>query len=158
MRRDLWWPLGGGAVSYERGNPVTFPNTFCISQHSPFISTRVLKVPKAEFVVCKGLRVREGMVAPANLCNTFKSQFISKVKGMVGHGEGAEDGFRVRYRGTSLISNSPPLGPYSRTMPRALWWSWGGGVFLMNEVPLHGTQRLTESILFRSQSILVRKI
>ena len=28
-----------------------------------------------------------------------------------------------RYRGTSLIRNSACLGPYSRTMPRALWWS-----------------------------------
>ena len=27
------------------------------------------------------------------------------------------------YRGTSLIRNSPLLGPYSRTKPRALWWS-----------------------------------
>jgi len=24
---------------------------------------------------------------------------------------------------TSLIRNSNPLGPYSRTMPRVLWWS-----------------------------------
>ena len=32
-----------------------------------------------------------------------------------------------RYRGTSLIRNHAPLGPYSRTMPRALWWSLGGG-------------------------------
>ena len=31
------------------------------------------------------------------------------------------------YRGTSLIKNSAPLGPYSRTVPRALRWSWGGG-------------------------------
>jgi len=31
------------------------------------------------------------------------------------------------YRGTSLIRNSPPLGPYSRTMSRVLWRSWGGG-------------------------------
>ena len=29
----------------------------------------------------------------------------------------------VAYRGTSLIRNSAPLGPYSRTMPRALWRS-----------------------------------
>ena len=21
-----------------------------------------------------------------------------------------------------------PLGPYSRTLPRAVWWSWGGAV------------------------------
>ena len=27
------------------------------------------------------------------------------------------------YRGTSLIRNSPFLGPYSRLMPRALWRS-----------------------------------
>jgi len=27
------------------------------------------------------------------------------------------------YRGTSLIRNSPPLGPYRRTIPRASWWS-----------------------------------
>ena len=27
------------------------------------------------------------------------------------------------YRGTSLITNNAPLGPYSRNMPKALWWS-----------------------------------
>ena len=26
------------------------------------------------------------------------------------------------YRGTSLIRNSPLLGPYRRTVSRALWW------------------------------------
>ena len=32
---------------------------------------------------------------------------------------------RVRqdYRGTSLIRNRHPVGPYSRPSPRALWWS-----------------------------------
>ena len=40
------------------------------------------------------------------------------------------------YRGTSLIRNNPTLGPYSRTIPRVLWWSGGGGLFLMSEVPL----------------------
>ena len=29
---------------------------------------------------------------------------------------------RRRYRGTSLIRKRPPPGPYSRAMPRALWW------------------------------------
>ena len=29
------------------------------------------------------------------------------------------------------------LGPYSRTLPRALWRPWGGGQFLMGEVPLY---------------------
>ena len=42
------------------------------------------------------------------------------------------------YVGTSLIGNSAPLGPDIRNMPRALWWSSGGGLFLMSEVPLYG--------------------
>ena len=42
----------------------------------------------------------------------------------------------IEYRGTSLIRNSESLGPNSRTMPRALWCPWGGGLFLMSEVPL----------------------
>jgi len=29
----------------------------------------------------------------------------------------------VPYRGTSLIRNSAPLGPYSRNMSGALWWT-----------------------------------
>ena len=40
------------------------------------------------------------------------------------------------YRGTSLIRNRLPLGPYTGHMPRALWWSDGGRLFLMSEVPL----------------------
>ena len=43
---------------------------------------------------------------------------------------------RVRYRGTSLIRSSADLGPCIRAMPRALWLSQGGGLFLMSEVPL----------------------
>ena len=42
---------------------------------------------------------------------------------------------------TSLIRNSTPLGPYCRTMPRALWWSQGRGLFLMSEVPMYGTHQ-----------------
>ena len=41
------------------------------------------------------------------------------------------------YSGTSLIRNRFLLGPYSRTMPRALRWSWVGVLFLMSEVPLY---------------------
>ena len=41
------------------------------------------------------------------------------------------------YRGTSLIRNRLPLGPYSRTVPRALWGPQRGVRFLMNEVPLY---------------------
>ena len=41
------------------------------------------------------------------------------------------------YRGTSLIRKHPPLGTYSRPMPRAIWGSWRDGLFLMSEVPLY---------------------
>ena len=40
------------------------------------------------------------------------------------------------YMGTSPMRNSAPLGPYSRTMPRALWRSSEVGLFLMSEFPL----------------------
>ena len=48
---------------------------------------------------------------------------------------GVEEPFQP-YRGASLIRNSAPIGPFSRAMPRALRWSWGGWAFLMSEVPL----------------------
>jgi len=42
------------------------------------------------------------------------------------------------YRGNSLMRNSALVGPYNRTMSRALWWSQvGGGRFLMSEVPMY---------------------
>jgi hypothetical protein len=42
------------------------------------------------------------------------------------------------YRSTSLTRKRTPLGPYCRPMPRVLGGFWGGGHFLMGEVPLHG--------------------
>ena len=38
--------------------------------------------------------------------------------------------------GTLLIRNRRPLGPYSRTVPKALWGSEGGARFRFSEVPL----------------------
>ena len=46
------------------------------------------------------------------------------------------------YRGTSLIRDSPLLGPYSRPMPRAPWWSQGGGQFLASKLPLYSPEGL----------------
>lgn len=40
-------------------------------------------------------------------------------------------------RDTSLIRNTPLLGSFSRTIPRTLWWSWGGGFLPTSEVPLY---------------------
>ena len=31
------------------------------------------------------------------------------------------------------MRNNPLLGPYIRTIPRVLWWSGGGGLFLMSD-------------------------
>ena len=42
---------------------------------------------------------------------------------------------RSAYRGTSPIRKHPPLGPFSRPMPRALWWSSGVGVFICVRYP-----------------------
>ena len=42
----------------------------------------------------------------------------------------------VAYRDTLLIIKRTPLGPYHRSMPRILGGSYGGGRFLMGEVPL----------------------
>jgi len=44
---------------------------------------------------------------------------------------------RTVYRGTSRIRISAPLGPDSRTMPKALWQPCGGVLFLVSEVPLY---------------------
>ena len=48
----------------------------------------------------------------------------------------AEAGQR-RARRCAPPTGGTPIGPYSRTMPRALRWSQGWGQFLMSEVPLH---------------------
>ena len=41
--------------------------------------------------------------------------------------------------GTCEHGNNPPVGPYSTTMSRTLWWSLGGVLFLMSEGPLYLT-------------------
>jgi len=40
------------------------------------------------------------------------------------------------YRGISLIRNCLLLGTYSRPVPRALGWSWGGGVSYERGTPV----------------------
>ena len=49
---------------------------------------------------------------------------------MVGGVAGASLGQWRVYEGTSLMRNCLLLGPYSRTMPRALWLFYGGSSFL----------------------------
>ena len=40
------------------------------------------------------------------------------------------------YRGTPLIRNYPPLGPYRRPVPGVLGGSWGGGRLIVGEETL----------------------
>ena len=47
------------------------------------------------------------------------------------------------YRDTSLIRNRALVGPYSRIVPRTLWSPYGGGLFLMSEVPLYHAAPIT---------------
>ena len=54
------------------------------------------------------------------------------------------------YRGTSLIRNTPPAGPYSSPKPRDLWRSWGVCVSYERGTPVdplrdsfHSGERMT---------------
>ena len=80
----------------------------------------------------------------------LRSDVISSTKILsLDHGPSARAGSappRVRghekaYRGISLIRNCAHQGPFSRTMPRAIWWPEGGGLFLMSEVTLYVSRR-----------------
>ena len=44
---------------------------------------------------------------------------------------------RARLQGYLAHKKTRPLGPYRSLMPRVLGGSWGGGRFLMGEVPLY---------------------
>ncbi|KAJ1470203.1 hypothetical protein T484DRAFT_1980610 [Baffinella frigidus] len=48
-------------------------------------------------------------------------------------------GFRARpVQGNLAHKKPPPSGPYTRAMPRALWWPYGGGVFYERGAPVQG--------------------
>ena len=46
------------------------------------------------------------------------------------------------YRGTSLMRPPPPVGPYSSICLGPYGGPWGGGLFLMSEVPLYPPKNL----------------
>jgi len=127
--------LGGWAFSYEPGTPVRLPwisgaslqepSTILTGAHpwSPFTRGGPLEpfYPR---------RALGALLPEAGPSWARCSQHASHVSARA-------DWRKARYRGTSLIRNSTPLGPYGRPMPRALWRSWGGERFLMSEVPLY---------------------
>jgi hypothetical protein len=53
------------------------------------------------------------------------------------------DALRQSYRGPSPIRKDAHLGPCSWPMPRLLEESYGGGRFVMGEVPLYASAVLT---------------
>jgi hypothetical protein len=61
---------------------------------------------------------------------------------------------RLVHSGTSLIRNRPPLEPYNRALPRALWRSqvWRG--VLMSEKPMYHKSYLTPSVFVHVQGLL----
>ena len=75
-------------------------------------------------------RLKYTVVSVARPTNTSATDFkVSEASGGTTAG--------IAYRGTSLIRNTPFLGPYRRTIPGVLRWSKGGGLFLMSEVLLY---------------------
>ena len=53
-----------------------------------------------------------------------------------GVGFGVHQMPQMPYKGTLLTKTRTPLGPYLTPMPRVLGGSYGGGRFIMDEVPL----------------------
>ena len=62
------------------------------------------------------------------------------------------------YRGTSLIRNIPLLGPSSRTIPRVLGWSWGGGAISYERGTPVGITCRGEKQEFRIGKIIFRAV
>ena len=59
-----------------------------------------------------------------------------------------------RYRDTSLMKNTPLLGPYRRTIPRVLWWSLGGAaVSYERSTSVGAAERQPEAIELISQKV-----
>ena len=92
----------------------------------------------------------------------LKAEIVPGAERGSGPPESNRGGRSALYRGTSLIRNSPLLGPYSRTVSRALWWPPGGGLFLISEVPLYGvtsgSPQVEDSRVGRSARALVRGV
>ena len=71
--------------------------------------------------------MREVPLHPCSRANVARGELVPVLTDSRVHG----------YRVTSLIIKRLPLGPYCRPIPRALWCSYRGGLFLVSEVPLN---------------------
>ena len=112
----------GGAVSYERGPPVDHKKI----RMQNTTTARALDSALQGWSQASGLKRRGGYWT---------------ISGSQAHAVGIGSSVRG-YRGTSLIRNRRPLGPYRRTMSRALYGFLKGGRLLMSEggTPAFATQ------------------
>ena len=87
-----------------------------------------------------GPRGGGGFLWPRCQCNNSSRSVAGFLKGLLPEADPSQgphsgdkshasrsDFTRYACRGTTLIRNNLPLGPYSRTMPLALWKPYGGG-------------------------------
>ena len=149
-------PSRGGPIHPESG--LSIPRRAYPSRGGPIHPEAGLSVPRRAYLFRGGpihpdaglsqtfVRLRRRSVAPENAREfTSTRDFRARpvwVSGLITSERYSPRASRKHrdarglYRGTSLIRKRAPLGPYSRTMPRALWWPYGGLLFLMSEVPL----------------------
>jgi len=153
MPRDLWWSYGGGALSHGRGTPVNLLKQVSPDGRLPepdvggppqnaykdiciciyiyiYIIHRNPKPSIPNFNLLKQVspdgRLPEPDVGgpPQNAAALRQVMSHCLVLGVYG------------YRGSSLIGNSAPLGPYIRTMPMAIWLSLGVDVSYERGTPV----------------------
>ena len=107
-------PWGRRAFFYERGTPVPEQSEKC---------EELYQEPENNQTIFFNPRRMELSHIPAHNNSVEIEQCILEHRQFI-----------EAYRGTSLIRNRHPVGPYRRTIPRLLWRSWGGGRSLMSEV------------------------
>ena len=107
--------LGKGVVYYEQSNPVTRADL-----HRCRTNMAQIRQSRSD----SGLDSQVKVLIPLHfvLFSLGSGRTMTKAAGF------AREQLEMvncieNYRGTSLIRSSAPLGPYSRNMPRALWWS-----------------------------------
>ena len=50
-----------------------------------------------------------------------------------------------------------PTHPHSRTMPEALYWSWGGWAFFVSEVPMYRLPPTTHALTLTTYHVIKRQ-
>ena len=90
-------------------------------------------------------------------CMLQKKRRLNTKKCGWAHGVGASGqvfGFRVHVKGSGFsVGNVLLLGPYSRTMPRVLWWSYGWAQSRHDDSPPPPPRKLVLAVQERVQGV-----